>query len=128
MSLFNLLVSYLLPMLHPEVLKIPLAFLVAVGTAVAWTLPLKATVPLLILLFGIAWVTGALVRAERFARWHTNATERANQSHSILASQPEVDLEAAPLDSSKVDLEAEPLDFPRMPDMLEVEYNPWSVL
>jgi hypothetical protein len=50
-----------------------------------------------------------------YKAWYEKIKARANQTPPTVASQ------------SEVDLEAQPLNFPPMPDMFDIEYNPWNL-
>jgi Zn-dependent protease with chaperone function len=115
MSIANILLRYLLLLLHPEVLKSLFTFLLG---SVAWSMVAKLSSKVLIaaaagVVFGILSIN-ALLHGP-YKTWYETVREKANQNHLIGATQPEVDLEA------------EPLNFPPMPDMFDIEYNPWDL-
>jgi hypothetical protein len=115
MSIANILFRFLSLLLHPEVLKCLSAFLLG---SVAWPkvdkLPSKHELPVLLVM--LTGFTGFLCLLNGpYPAWYETVREKANPNHPIGATQPEVDLEA------------QPLNLPPMPDMFDIEYNPWSL-
>ncbi|KAF2131852.1 hypothetical protein P153DRAFT_382745 [Dothidotthia symphoricarpi CBS 119687] len=115
MSIFTSLLSFFLLFVHPDALKALLGFLLGnVVWTTAETLPGQwgHFVKFLACAFALGvyhWL------AEPYKSWHETFREDQNQRQLIRASQVQVDPEARPL------------NFPRMPDMFDITYNPWTL-
>jgi hypothetical protein len=111
----KILLRYLLLPFQPEALKYLFALLLGtVAGPVFANLPLKVSIPLLLFTALGYWALLALLNGP-YQTWFETVREKASQYHLIGATQPEVDLEA------------EPLNLPPMPDMFDIEYNPWDL-
>jgi hypothetical protein len=119
----HILIQYLLPSLHPEVLKTHFIFLLGfVASPEVGMLPRNHGIPILFVI--VAGIFSILcLRFGPYPAWYEMVIEKANQTRLISATKPKADLGAG-LDA---DLETQPLNFPPIPDTLDTEFNPWTL-